>query len=458
MAKTNGMLSLAELGQQISTGEVDTVIVAFTDHYGRLLGKRLDPKFFLKQHEQGIGACNYLLTVDMEMKPVDGYDYANWKKGYGDFLMFPDLNTLRRASWLEKTAIVLSDLREEQNNAPVTPAPRSILKSVIEQVSSAGFSVKAASELEYYLYKDSYRLAASKNYSGLQAAGWYIEDYHLLQASREEFFHGAARRHLTASGIPVENSKGEFGLGQHELNVEYTDVLTMADRHSLFKQCLKELADQMDVSVTFMAKPDDKQAGSSCHLHVSLWQGEHNVFAGDEDYAGLKCSDQFRWFLGGWMKFTPELMPFYASTINAYKRYQDASWAPTRLAWSVDNRTAGFRIVGHGDSLRIECRIPGADCNPYLAFAAAVASGIEGIKQKIEPPPVFNGDVYADKDLPRIPTTLQQATERLAQSKFARQMFGDTVVDHYLHFFKSELASYDRAVTDWELKRYFERI
>lgn len=458
MPNSKGMLTLEQLAKLISDEKIDTVIVAFTDHYGRLMGKRLDADFFMQQYEMGIGACNYLLTVDMEMDPVSGYDYANWGKGYGDFLLFADLTTLRLASWLEKTAIVLADLREETSNQAVAPAPRSILKAIIEQTETLGFIAKTASELEYYIFADSYKTAAEKAYQNLESVGWYVEDYHLLQGSREEFFNGAARRHLKASGIPVESSKGEFGFGQHELNVRYAEILTMADRHVIFKQCLKEVADQMGVAVTFMAKPDANQAGSSCHLHMSLWQGNNNAFAGKQVYAGIQCSDVFRWFLGGWIHYTPELMPFYAPTINSYKRYQSASWAPTRLAWSIDNRTAGFRIVGHGDSLRIECRIPGADCNPYLAFAAALASGIEGIKQKLEPPQAFQGDVYTDQSLPQIPKTLHEATQRLRSSKFARQAFGDLVMQHYLHFYTTEIESYDRAVTNWELKRYFERI
>ncbi|MFT6810638.1 MAG: glutamine synthetase, partial [Saprospiraceae bacterium] len=265
-------------------------------------------------------------------------------------------------------------------------------------------------------------------------------------------------RHLRNSGVPVENSKGEWGLGQHELNVRYTDLLQMSDRHVVYKQCLKELADSQGLSVTFMAKYHEDRAGSSCHLHISLWNGDQNAFAGNEDLHGIKCTEIFRWFLGGWIKYASDVMPFYAPTVNSYKRYVAASWAPTKLAWSYDNRTAGFRVVGKGKSLRIECRIPGADCNPYLAFAASLACGLRGIKDQIEPPAIFEGDVYAADNLPSVPTSLSEATQMFADSDFNKETFGEEVVKHYSHFFVKEQEAYDKAVTDWERKRYFEQI
>ncbi len=285
-----------------------------------------------------------------------------------------------------------------------------------------------------------------------------MEDYHILQGTRTEPFTGAARRHLKRSGIPVETSKGEWGLGQHELNVRYGEALDMADRHVVFKQCLKELADQMGLSLTFMAKYDEKGAGSSCHIHLSLWQDGQNAFSGDEAIGPVMGSQAFRWFLGGWIKHVPDVMPFYAPTVNSYKRYVDGSWAPTRLAWSYDNRTAGFRVVGSGPSLRIECRIPGADVNPYLAFAASLASGLQGIADQVEPPDIFQGDIYAAQHLPRVPETLESATAQFAESEFAKAAFGKEVVAHYAHFYRSEAAVFRMAVTDWERKRYFERI
>jgi glutamine synthetase len=443
----------------VETDEIDTVLMVFSDPYGRFMGKRFDADFFLTSAvEHGTHACNYLLTTDMEMEPVQGYQFANWASGYGDFQLFPDMATLRIASWLTKTAMVICDVRDEQHHTPVVQAPRSMLRRQIEQAARLGYTAMAASELEYYLFQNSFRDAATQGFSNLQPAGWYIEDYHILQGSREEAFNGAARRHLRQSGVPVENSKGEWGLGQHELNICYAEALIMADRHSIYKQCLKEIADQMGISVTFMAKFASDRAGSSCHVHLSLWRDNQNVFAGNQPLGPVHCSDLFRWFLGGWMAHVPEMMVFYAPTVNAYKRYQAGSWAPTRIAWSYDNRTAGFRVVGHGPSLRIECRIPGADCNPYLVYAAALASGLDGIAQKTEPPPLFQGDVYAAQQLPQVPLSLREATDLFEKSEFARQALGDAVVAHYAHFFRTEQQAYDRAVTDWERRRYFERI
>ena len=459
MSKIEGLLDLGQLGGLVESDEIETVLVVFTDPYGRFMGKRFDARFFLEDAaEHGTHGCDYLLTVDMEMEPVAGYEYANWALGYGDLHLVPDLSTLRIASWLDKTALVLCDVIDEKTHSPVDLAPRSLLRAQLERVSSAGYAAFGASELEYYILEDSYRDAAARGYADLRPAGWYIEDYHALQGTRVEKLNAAARRHLRLSGIPVENSKGEWGLGQHELNVRYAEVLDMADRHSIYKQCLKELADGLDMSVTFMAKFHSDRAGSSCHIHLSLWRDGANAFPGDRTLGPVQCSDIFRWFLGGWIAHAPDVMPFYAPTVNSYKRYLAGSWAPTRLVWSYDNRTAGFRVVGHGDSLRIECRIPGADCNPYLAYAAALASGVDGIVNKTEPPALFKGDVYAAEDLPRVPETLREATDLFASSEFARESFGKKVVEHYTHFFRVEQQAYDRAVTDWDHKRYFERI
>ncbi len=455
----NGMLSLKTLKEKVKKEEIETVVVAFTDHYGRLVGKRFDAEFFLESAvKSGTHGCDYLLTTDMEMEPIPGYDFANWELGYGDFHLVPDMKTLRMASWLDKTALVLCNVENEKTHQPTTVAPRSILGKQVEKASKMGFGCFAASELEYYLFNDSYKTAFDKAYHNIEPAGWYLEDYHILQGSRTEGFTAAARRHLKKSGIPVENSKGEWGLGQHELNIKYAEAMDMADRHVVFKQCLKELADQMGLSVTFMAKYHEDRAGSSCHIHMSLWKNKKNVFAGKKKFGPVQCSDVFRYFLGGWIAHAAEVMPFYAPTVNSYKRFVDGSWAPTRLAWSYDNRTAGFRVVGKGDSLRIECRIPGADCNPYLAYAASLASGLDGIENKIEPPEIFEGDIYAASHLPRVPYTLAEATTSFEQSEFTKKVFGEAVVKHYTHYFRTEQKAYESAVTDWERKRYFERI
>lgn len=461
MSERIGLLTPAELAEFVADGRVDTVAAVFTDLYGRFMGKRFDAGYFLERiAANGTHACNYLLTVDMEMTPVAGYEYSNWQKGYGDFHLVPDLTTLRVAAWLDRTALVVCDVVDPATHEPVGIAPRSMLRRQLERATAMKLQARAASELEYFLFRTPYRQAHELGYDErrLEPAGWYLEDYHLLQGTREEPFNAAVRRALTASGIPVESTKGEWGKGQHELNVRYNDALPMADSHVIYKQCLKEVADQQGLSVTFMAKYSAEQAGSSCHVHLSLWQEGRNAFAGDNALGRVQCSDLFRWFLAGWIAHVPEMMMLYAPTVNSYKRYQSGSWAPTRIAWSGDNRTAGFRVVGAGDSLRIECRIPGADCNPYLAYAAALASGLDGIARKLEPPAAYEGDVYAAEDIPRVPVSLSEAIALFEQSEFARDALGGDVVAHYAHFFRMEQQAYDRAVTDWERKRYFERI
>jgi glutamine synthetase len=453
------MLTPESLAEAVHAGAIDTVLVAFPDPYGRLLGKRVDAAFYLEHGAAGgTHACDYLLTADMEMEPVQGYRFANWSTGYGDVLLRPDPATLRRASWLESSALVLCDVHREPDGSEVGLAPRTLLKRQLERARERGYEALAASELEYFVYQETYREAAAKGYEALEPLGWYLEDYHLLQGTREERFTAEARRHLNASGIPVETSKGEWGRGQHEINVRYAEALEMADRHSVFKQCLKEVAERVGVSVTFMAKPWADQAGSSCHIHLSLWEGGRNAFAGDLETDDVASSPVFRHFLAGWLEHAAEMMVFYAPTVNSYKRFQDASWAPTRVAWSPDNRTAGFRVVGEGEGLRIECRIPGADINPYLAYAAALASGLDGMARELEPPAAFRGDVYAAAELPRVPGSLPEAVARFEASDFVRSAFGDDVVAHYAHFFRSEQRAFERAVTDWERQRYFERI
>ena len=459
---TRGMMDVEALRSAVDEGSVDTVILAFPDHYGRLVGKRLDASFFLSDVEEGTHVCDYLLTVDIEMEPVEGYEFSNWDRGYGDIRLAPDLATTRKLTWLDRTALVICDAEMEPGGGPVGVAPRSMLRRQVERLGRRGFVAKAGSELEYYQFRTSYEEAARSGYRGLRETGWYIEDYQLLQAARTEDINGAFRRHLAASGVPVESTKGEFGRGQHELNIRYAPVLEMADRHLVLKQAVKEISDRLGCSATFMAKPDAAQAGSSSHLHLSLWTDESgeqaNAFAGDGDLSGIACSDEFRWFLGGWMRYAAELMVFYAPTVNSYKRFLARSWAPTALAWAPDNRTAGFRVVGAGPSLRIECRVPGADVNPYLAYSAAIASGLAGIEGRIEPPPAYIGDVYSAPAETMLPRSLEVAVERFSESELARSAFGADVVSHYAHFFSSEADAYRRAVTDWERARYFERI
>ncbi len=439
-----GKISVDELKRLVTAGEIETVIAVFPDMYGRLVGKRFVAQYFLDDvAEHGMHACDYLLACDMEMDPVPGYAFTSWAKGYGDFNPIPDFETLRVASWQTRSALVLCDI-----SAPI--APRTMLRKQVERAERLGFLPMAASELELYVFKDSYESAAEKGYIRLEPIGRVIEDYHVLQGTKEEFLIGAIRSHLERSGVPVESSKGEWGPGQQEIGLRYADALEMADRHAIYKHAAKEIAWAAGHAITFMAKWDERHAGSSCHIHMSLWDAKRKraLFEGE--------SEIFRHFLGGWMAHIRELFAFYAPYPASYKRYVAGSFAPTGIAWSHDNRTAGFRIVGHGPSLRIECRAPGADANPYLAFAATLAAGLDGIERKVEPPPEFEGDVYAARDLPQVPRTLNEAIASLEQSSFARTAFGDDVVEHYLHFFGTEQRKFDAAVTDWERRRYFE--
>ena len=461
-----GMLDLDTLRREIGRGEIDTVLTVFPDMYGRLVGKRITGHFFLDHvAEDGMHACNYLLACDMEMDPVPGYKFASWETGYGDFRAKPDWNTLRRAAWLPKTALVMCDLHGESDDEPVEVAPRRILARQIERARAAGYEPMGGSELEFFIFKDGFETAREKRYHDLETFGWYIEDYHILQGTKQEGLIRAIRNLMDASGVPVEFSKGEWGPGQHEINLQYADFMEMADRHAIYKQAAKEIAYEQGLAVTFMAKWDERLAGSSMHLHVSLWDSDskRSLFPGDRRAGGaggagpIDASDIFRWFLGGWVSHARELAVFYAPYVNSYKRYQAGSFAPTATAWSYDNRTAGFRVVGQDDSLRIECRIPGADANCYLAFAATLAAGMNGIENKIEPPETFEGDVYKGGDLPRVPDTLHAAIDCFEASELARDAFGHDVVEHYLHFFRTEQRKFDQAVTCWERTRFFER-
>ena len=455
-----GRLTREELDRLIASGEIESVLVAFPDFYGRLLGKRFVGRFFSEQvARHGMHACDYLLACDMEMDPVPGYKFTSWETGYGDMRCVPDWQTLRRAAWLEKTAIVLSDLVGDRESVPIEVAPRRVLERQTRRAREMGYLPQAGSEIELYIFAESYASARKKNYHDLATFGAYIEDYHLFQGTKEEPAIGAIVRALDASGVPMEGSKGEWGPGQQELNVRYSELLEQADRNVLTKHAAREIAYRQGLAVTFMAKWDEKLAGSSMHMHLSLWDTgrEHNLFAGDARLGSVSCSDLFGWFLAGWMAHAEELAVCYAPTINSYKRYQSASFAPTALAWSHDNRTAGFRVVGHGPTLRIECRIPGADANPYLAYAASLAAGLDGIRRHLAPQPEFSGDAYAARELPHVPKTLRDAIARFESSAFAREAFGDEFVEHYLHFLHTEQRKFDAAVTCWERERFFER-
>ncbi|HKI06515.1 MAG TPA: glutamine synthetase family protein [Thermoanaerobaculia bacterium] len=454
-----GLLTPGELSDLVERGEIETVLAVFPDMYGRLMGKRITGSFFVEQVAGGgFHACDYLLACDMEMDVIPGYKYTSWETGYGDFHCVPDVSTLRRATWLPKTALVLCDLLDHHEK-PVEVSPRRMLQRQLERAREAGFSVMGGTEIELYVFDDSYAEARAKSYHDLRPMGAYNEDYHIFQGTKEEDLVGAIRRHLDQSGVPVETSKGEAGLGQQEINLRFSEALTQADRNVLYKHAAKEIAWAQGKSVTFMAKWDEKHTGSSAHVHVSLWgvEGGGNAFPGDRPTGPVEASDTFRWFLGGWMKHARALTACYAPYVSSYKRYQSRSWAPTAIAWSYDNRTAGFRVVGKGPSLRIECRIPGADANPYIVYAAALAAGLDGVRNRIEPPEIFQGDLYAAQELPRVPGTLREAIGEFESSDVARSAFGEDVAEHYLHFLRTEQRKFDEVVTCWERARYFER-
>jgi glutamine synthetase len=443
------LLTQEDLAAQVERGEVDTVVVAFTDMQGRLMGKRVDAEYFVESSARGESTegCNYLLTVDMEMEPVPGYAMASWERGYGDFDLHPDFTTLRRIPWLEATALVLCDVGWHDGK-PVLPSPRQVLRHQIDRARKLGFEAMFGSELEFYLLKETYAEAHEKHYSGLTPSVQYNLDYHILGTTYSEPFIRAVRKGMKAAGIQVESSKGEAWPGQQEINFHFSDALTMADNHVIYKNGIKEMANLHGCSVTFMAKPDHTWIGSSCHVHSSLWHDGRNTFDGE--------SETFRQYLAGQIACMSELAIFIAPNINSYKRYAAGTWAPTTLAWGHDNRTCGFRIVGHGQALRSESRIPGADANPYLAFAALLAAGLYGIEHKLELPPAFTGNAY-ESDVQRFPHTLREAISALEHGKMAKQALGADVVDHYLNYASTEQALFDKVVTSYERERLFER-
>ena len=452
-------LELVELAAMIDDGRIDTVVVAFPDQQGRLVGKRVMGRFFLDAVAGGsIEACNYLLAVDVDMTPLPGYRAFNWEQGYGDLSAVPDLTTLRLVPWLERTALVLCDVVDEGDRSPVEVSPRRILQRQEQRAADLGYTVKIGAELEFFLFKESYAEAASKRYYDLTPHSDVIEDYHVLQTTRDEYLIREIRNGLQGAGVPVEFSKGEAGRGQHEINLVYADACEMADRNTVYKNAAKEIADQHGRSITFMAKYDIDEVGSSCHIHSSLWDADGGTSLMWDDAGAHHMSDVFRWWLGGLVKCSRELSLLFAPTVNSYKRFQPDSWAPTAVAWGLDNRTCGLRLVGHGQGYRVESRIPGADVNSYLAFAGVIAAGLHGIENRIDPGDPFVGNAYTDPDVEHIPSTLVEAIELFRRSEVARSAFGDDVHHHILNTAEQEWAAFNRAVTDWELRRNFEQL
>ena len=448
-------MTLAQLRTQVRAGQVDTVIAAFPDALGRLVGKRFCAEHFLDSVvRHGTHACSYLLTVNLEMDPLDGFKVANWETGFGDFTLAPDLDTTRLLPWQPGTALVLCDY-VRHDGSPVAEVPRSILRRQVELLGQRGWSCACASELEFYLFNQTYESLAASGYCDLRPSSDYRIDYHIAQPTRDEPLMRAIRNGMTAARVPVESSKGEWSCGQHEINFTHDHPLAMADMHTVFKHGVKEMAAQHGKAISFMAKYAPSEAGSSCHLHLSLWQGRKNLFWDSRRHAGSKL---FRQFLGGLIRYSSELCLCFAPTVNSYKRFQPGSWAPTRMAWATDNRTTGFRIVGHESSFRIENRMPGADANPYLAFAAMLVAGSAGIREELEPGEEYLGNAYLDAELERLPATLRDATDRFEESRLAEAAFGQEVVEFMVRHARLEQQAFDNAVTDWEKKRYFERI
>ncbi len=453
-SSTQGRLSRDELLGLIERGEVDTVMLAMTDMYGRLQGKRLDASFFAEDLVGGaVEGCSYVLASDVDMRTIDGFALTSWERGYGDLAFQADVSTIRRVPWHEKTVIIFADV-ETVAGAPVAPSPRQILKQQVARLSEHNWHGFTGTELEFIVFKDTYEEAWNSGYRDMTPVNLYNVDYSLQGTSRVEPLLGRIRRSMRDAGMVVESLKGECNFGQHEIAFKYDQLVDKCDEHGLFKLGAKEIAAQEGFSLTFMAKYDQRE-GNSCHIHLSLRDDDGQpVFAGTGEHG---FSPVFAHFLAGQLAYSRELSLFLAPNINSYKRFVEGSFAPTALLWGIDNRTCAFRVVGHGASIRVECRIPGGDVNQYLAVSALVAAGLRGVEESLELPPAFEGNAYV-ADAPRVPTSLHEALELFDASVVAREAFSDEVVDHYVHAARTEVAAYGAAVTDWERYRGFERL
>jgi glutamine synthetase len=452
--RRRGMLTLEQLRVEVSEGNIDTVVVAFTDMQGRLQGKRLAAEFFLDDVVGGaIEGCNYLLAVDVEMNTVDGYAMSSWQTGYGDFVMVPDMGTLRRVPWQEATAMVIADLTWH-DGTPVVASPRQILKAQTDRLAERGLQAMAGTELEFVVYNDSYAAAQAAGYRDLAPANSYNVDYSILGTARIEPLLRKLRNDMAGAGLQVESAKGECNLGQHEIAFRYAEAVATCDNHSIYKTGSKEIADSAGMSITFMAKPNARE-GNSCHIHLSVREDDGTpVMAGDGPH-GLSALGEH--FIAGQLAVLPELVLWHAPNINSYKRYVPGSFAPTAVRWGVDNRTCAMRLVGHGAGLRVENRVPGGDVNPYLAVAAMIAAGLHGVDRELPLEEAFEGNAYTAEG-GRVPSTLRDALDLWLESELAREAFGSDVVEHYANAARVEIAAFDAAVTDWELQRGFERL
>lgn len=446
-----------DLKKDVAEGRIDTVLACQVDMQGRLMGKRFQAEFFVESAYKETHSCNYLLATDMEMETVSGYKATSWEKGYGDYTMKPDLSTLRKTPWLEGTALVLCDMLDHHTHEEVPHSPRAILKKQVKRLEAMGMKPFMATELEFFLFDQSYETAQASGYRNLKLASGYNEDYHIFQTTKEEGVMRAIRKGLQGAGIPVENSKGEASAGQEEINVRYADALTMADRHVIIKNGCKEIAWSQGKAITFLAKWHYTAAGSSSHIHQSLWSLDGKPLFYDEK-GKYGMSELMRQYMAGLLSHASEITYFLAPYINSYKRFMAGTFAPTKAIWSKDNRTAGYRLCGEDTkAIRVECRVGGSDLNPYLAMAALIAAGIDGIEKKMELEAAFTGDAYGATDVREIPRTLRAATEELTKSAMLRSAFGDDVIDHYVRAAEWEQEEYDRRITDWEVARGFER-
>ncbi len=448
-------LTFETLKEEAAQGKIDTVLVCLVDMQGRLMGKRFHVSNFIESGHHETHCCNYLFATDLAMATPDGYAASSWAQGYGDYVMKPDMTTLRRVPWLEGTALVLCDIIDHHTHAPVPHTPRQILKEQVARAEAMGLTPTMATELEFFLFEKSFDEIRRGGFRDLTPISGYNEDYNILQTSKEEHVMRPIRNLLVAAGVPVENSKGEAETGQEELNIRYADALHCADHHTLAKQAIKEIANQHGHAATFLPKWHHDKVGSAAHIHQSLMAGGENVFY-DAD-APLTMSDTMRAYVAGLLAYSGDITVFLAPYVNSYKRFLPGTFAPTKIAWSIDNRTAGYRLVGDGTKgVRIECRIPGSDINPYLACAAQLAAGLTGIEEGLTLDAPVTGDVYAMSDVPSIPHTLRAATEALRGSAMLRKTMGDAVIDHYTRAAEVEQEAFDAVVTDWEIARGFE--
>ncbi|WP_299303540.1 glutamine synthetase family protein [uncultured Litoreibacter sp.] len=451
-----GLMTFDELKASVADGAIDTVLACFVDMQGRLMGKRFHGANFVETSFEETHCCNYLLATDLEMATPDGYASTSWQSGYGDYVMKPDLATIRPVPWLEGTAMVLCDILDHHTHADVPHAPRAILKRQIARLEALGFEAMMATELEFFLFEQSFDDIRKGGFRTLEPISGYNEDYHILQTTKEEGVMRPVRNHLYAAGLPIENSKGEAEAGQEELNIRYAPALDCADHHSIAKHAIKEIAWQQGRAATFLPKWHKDRVGSSSHVHQSLWKDGKPAFF--EASAKHGMSDVMTHYMAGLIKYAPDYTYFLAPYVNSYKRFAKGTFAPTKTVWSVDNRTAGFRLCGEGTKgVRVECRIGGSDLNPYLAQAVMLAAGIKGIEDKLDLAPATTGDVYEDQKAADIPQTLRAATQTLRGSGFLREALGDDVVDHYTRAAEWEQEEFDRVVTDWEIARGFER-